>query len=63
MTRDIWINLPVKDVAKSKAFFQAIGFTFNTKYGDSEASASLMLGEKYYRHALPGKHIQRIHSK
>jgi len=46
MTKEIWINLPVKDVAKSKAFFTAIGFNFNTKYGDSDTSASLMLGEK-----------------
>ena len=46
MTKEIWLNLPVKDVAKSKEFFTKIGFTFNTKYGDSEVSASLQLGEK-----------------
>jgi uncharacterized protein len=27
MTREIWLNLPVKDVEASKAFFTAIGFT------------------------------------
>ncbi len=26
MTKEIWINLPVKDVAASKAFFKSIGF-------------------------------------
>jgi predicted lactoylglutathione lyase len=46
MTKEIWINLPVKDVAKSKEFFKNIGFNFNTKYGDSDMSASLQLGEK-----------------
>ena len=46
MTKEIWLNLPVKDVAKSKTFFNAIGFQFNTKYGDSDTSASLQLGEK-----------------
>lgn len=46
MTKEIWLNLPVKDVAKSKEFFRNIGFTFNTKYGDSDMSASLQIGEK-----------------
>ena len=46
MTKEIWLNLPVKDVAKSKAFFKQLGFTFNPKYGDNEMSASLQLGEK-----------------
>lgn len=27
MTKEIWLNLPVKDVEASKAFFTAIGFT------------------------------------
>lgn len=27
MTKDLWINLPVKDVKKSKEFFTFIGFT------------------------------------
>ena len=27
MTKELWINLPVKDVKKSKEFFTRIGFT------------------------------------
>src|SRR5579883_3108993 len=27
MTKDIWINLPVKDLNKSKAFFTELGFS------------------------------------
>jgi len=46
MTREIWLNLPVKEVARATEFFRQIGFTFNTKYGNSEVSASLELGEK-----------------
>ena len=26
MTKEIWINLPVKDVQKAEAFFTGIGF-------------------------------------
>lgn len=46
MTKEFWINLPVKDVKKSKAFFTQLGFSFNTQYPDTEHSAGLMLGEK-----------------
>ncbi|MFD2287454.1 extradiol dioxygenase [Pedobacter petrophilus] len=45
MTRSIWINLPVKDIIKSKAFFTKIGFTLNTSYGIREDSASFLIGE------------------
>jgi uncharacterized protein len=32
MTKEIWINLPVKDVGKSKDFFSRIGWTLNEKH-------------------------------
>lgn len=46
MTKQIWINLPVKDIEKSKAFFTALGFSFDSEYGNTETSASLIIGEK-----------------
>lgn len=42
--KSIWINLPVKNVKKSKAFFEAIGFTPNPNY-PMETSASFLIGE------------------
>jgi len=45
MAKDFWLNLPVKDITKSKAFFADLGFKFNPQY-QSENSASLLLGEK-----------------
>jgi len=44
--KQFWLNLPVKDVVKSKTFFTKIGFRLNTLYGDKPNSASLLLGEK-----------------
>ena len=44
MTKEVWINLPVKDVAKSKEFFTKLGFSFNTKHGDTPDSACLLMG-------------------
>ncbi len=46
MTKDLWINLPVKDLAKSKEFFTKLGFSFNTKYGNTDISAGLIIGNK-----------------
>jgi len=46
MTTDLWINLPVKNIAESKAFFTALGFTLNTQQGNSDNSACLLVGKK-----------------
>ena len=47
MTKKIWLNLPVKDAAKSKAFFSKIGFSFNEAH-DTESSACMMVGENNF---------------
>ena len=39
MTRMIFINLPVADVAASTAFYQALGFTRNDAFSNDQASA------------------------
>jgi hypothetical protein len=44
MSPDIWLNLPVKDVAKSVAFFTGIGFTRNEGPGNTAHSASFIVG-------------------
>lgn len=46
MTKEFWINLPVKNVARSKEFFTALGFKLNTRFPDSATSASFFIGEK-----------------
>ncbi|MDN7246944.1 VOC family protein [Planococcus shenhongbingii] len=45
MTKDFWINLPVKDLNKSKEFFKALGFTINERFSDSEQMAGIVIGE------------------
>jgi predicted lactoylglutathione lyase len=45
MTRQVWINLPVKDVARSKEFFSKLGFMFNPIQNSGE-SACMLLGDK-----------------
>lgn len=46
MTKDVWINLPVKDVSKSKVFFADLGFSFHPMPDNDEDAAALILGEK-----------------
>jgi len=46
MIKEIWINLPVKDVSRSKNFFTQIGFALNPKYDNGDESACIMLGSK-----------------
>ena len=46
MIKEIWINLPVKDVEKSKEFFTKIGFNINTEHGDSNEMAGVQANEK-----------------
>jgi predicted lactoylglutathione lyase len=46
MAQDIWLNLPVKDLATSVSFFTAIGFARNPGPGNSEHSASFTIGDR-----------------
>lgn len=44
MTKEYWINLPIKDVERSKKFFTAIGFSFNTER-ETASMISLLVGK------------------
>ncbi len=46
MTKDLWINLPVKNVINARDFFVAIGFSLNEGPGNSENSAAIKIGSK-----------------
>lgn len=47
MVKNIFVNLPVKDLEKSKAFFSSLGFSFDQRFTDENA-ACLVLGEHIY---------------
>ena len=44
MTKQIWLNLPVKEIVKSKAFFATLGFSFNGQH-ETPTSACMMVGD------------------
>ena len=47
MVKQIWLNLPVKNVEKSKAFFTEIGFSFNEKH-DTASYTCMVVGENNF---------------
>ncbi|TAE55214.1 MAG: extradiol dioxygenase [Bacteroidetes bacterium] len=46
MSKELWINLPARDVSRSAAFFAEIGFTLNPGFSHSAHASSLLIGEK-----------------
>jgi uncharacterized protein len=44
MHKQIIVNLPVADTAKSQAFFKALGYSFNSDF-TGDQSAALVLGD------------------
>jgi uncharacterized protein len=47
MPRKIFVNLPVKDLKNSIAFFTALGFTFNPQFTDETATCMIISAEAY----------------
>ena len=45
MKKQIILNLPVKDLAKSKAFFSALGFTFVSRFSGENAAFMNIVGD------------------
>lgn len=47
MTTKMFINLPVADLKRSMAFYEALGFTFNPQFTD-ETAACMVISEHNY---------------
>lgn len=42
---ELWVNIPVKDVQKSKVFFKALGLNFNEPMSQGNDMACLLIGK------------------
>lgn len=62
LSRHIFVNLPVKDLEASKAFFSAIGFEFNMQFTDEKA-ACLVVGENIYAMLLQEDYFRTFTKK
>ena len=47
MFRQIFVNLPIKDMARSQAFFKALGLSFNKQF-TNEQGACLEIADNIY---------------
>lgn len=47
MFRQIFVNLPIRDMVRSQAFFKALGLSFNPRF-TNEQGACLEIGENFY---------------
>ncbi len=47
MAKQIFVNLPVKDLNKSVAFFTRLGFSFNPQFTDEKATC-MIIGENIF---------------
>ena len=62
MAKQIFINLPVKDLHKSVDFFSKLGFTFNLQFTDDKA-ACMIIGENMYAMLLLEKFFKTFTNK
>lgn len=62
MPTKTFINLPVNDLEKSKAFFVALGFTINPQFTDSSA-ACVVISDTIYAMLLTHETAKRFTKK
>lgn len=48
MATQIFVNLPVKDLKKSVAFFTALGYTFNPQFTDENATCMIVSEDQVF---------------
>lgn len=65
MATSIFVNLPVKDLEKSKEFFSKLGYSFNQQFTDEKAACmvisetiyAMLLTEPFFKGFIPNKEI------
>ena len=62
MTTKIFINLPVKDLQKSKDFYTKVGFTVNPQF-TNEFAACMVINESMFVMLLTYGHFQQFTKK
>ena len=62
MATQIFVNLPVKDLDRSKAFFGKLGYSFNPKFTDATA-ACMVISEDIYAMLLTELKFKECTSK
>ena len=48
MSRKIFVNLPIKDMEKSQAFFKSLGFSFNPQFTNDQGACMVVSEDHNY---------------
>ncbi|MGH6628032.1 MAG: VOC family protein [Burkholderiaceae bacterium] len=62
MSRQIYVNLPIKNMERSKAFFAALGFSFNPQFTNDQG-ACMVVADNIYVMLLVEKFFQTFTKK
>jgi uncharacterized protein len=62
VARKIFVNLPIKDMERSKAFFSALGFSFNPQF-TNEQGACMVISEDIFTMLLVEPFFQTFTKK
>jgi uncharacterized protein len=62
MARKIFVNLPIKDMERSQAFFRALGFSFNPQF-TNEQGACMVISEDIFTMLLVEPFFQTFTKK
>jgi predicted lactoylglutathione lyase len=62
MNKQIFVNLPVKDLQKSIDFFTKLGYTFNPQFTDENATC-MIIGENIFAMLLTETFFKRFTKK
>ena len=65
MATNIFVNLAVKNLDKTKEFFSKLGYTFNQQFSDEKAACmvisetiyAMLISEAYFKTFIPNKEI------
>jgi len=65
MATNIFVNLAVKNLDKTKEFFSNLGYTFNQQFSDEKAACmvisetiyAMLISEAYFKTFIPNKEI------
>ncbi len=63
MAKQVYINLPVKDLERATKFYEALGFKKNEMFSDEKGSGMewsdeivvMLLTHEFYKKFIPGK--------
>lgn len=62
MHKQIFVNLPVRDLGRSREFFASLGFAFNPQFSNDDA-ACMIVGENIYAMLLVERFFQGFTNK